>query len=698
MKVQRGQWSETGGLFGLILVALAGLLAGRSAWGDVHTWKGGIGLWSDDTQWTNGVPVAGGEAVIVRGTATLASASADLASFTMKGGMLVFTGLEACVSAVEVAITNGTVTHVVNSATTTNLDGTWPVDGRVYFSCSNFMLKVPGKIDVDAKGYKCPGANSKGYGPGGGGAGISATSKGGGGGGHGSAGVTAGAGAGGPANGNPYDPGPGSAGGGCSQAGGVGGGLVRVEASNGTVTISGTISANGGNGVSSGRGGGGSGGGIFIGCKVLAGTNGVIQANAGDLDGNGGPGGSGRIAVSFDSASQEAAPKPKVIIAAKRSTTAYSSVYSDIGTIAFTDASCFDGNWMPHTGVLVSPSFTNWTVNTLNITNGWLRFPNLASVFPLTVSNAMTISGSGGILQLYKPDLRCGSLTLTNSASFYLYPKVTNGVPEDPDFGGIVSVSNAMALAANCWIFPNAVSTNGGGMLFQVGSLDVAPNAGFNANSLGFMRAWRDTTTYAAYGPGKGASVNGSGSGAGHGGRGGRSFDTAARGAVYDDPLRPALPGSGGGTKNNNPSSGGMGGGLVRIESDGHVKLDGTLSVDGQDGQNYGGGGSGGGIFVKCGAFSGAASGRLSAEGGARNQTGSGGGGGGRIAVWYGPWNAGILTAERLVDHGTNAPASFSGLFSVLPGTSYTNDAESGTVCYVEVLRQGSSGCLIIIR
>jgi hypothetical protein len=686
----------SGSLRAGLFILIVGM--GVAAAGDTHTWKGGIGSWDDETQWTNGVPLADGDVIIAKGTVTLASASADLASFEMKGGVLVFTGLEARVSALEVAITNGTVTHVANSAIATNIDGTWDVDGRVYFSCSNFTLKAPGIVNADMRGYRSVGTWAKGYGPGGGGGGVSSGSKGAGGGGHGSAGIRAdGGGLGGAVNGDAWNPGPGSAGGSGSSAGGFGGGQVRIEASNGLVTLNGTITANGGN--AAGRGGGGSGGGVYIGCRVLAGSNGLVQANAGELSSNGGPGGSGRIAIVYDPAAQSAAPKHRVRFSAKRAPTPNSTYgYSDIGTLAIPDQSLFDGAWIPHTGSLISPSFSSWTVETLAVINGWLRFPVPPSTFALTVTNTLSIAGSEGRLQISRPEIQCGVLSLTSSASLYLYPKATNGAIDGLDYGGIVIVSNALSLATNCWIYPSAVSTNGGGILFRVGSMDVASNAGFNANGLGFMRAWRDTNTYAAYGPGKGASVNGSGSGAGHGGRGGRALDTATRGVVYDDPLRPAIPGSGGGTKNNNASAGGMGGGLVRIESYGLVRMDGTLSADGQDGQNYGGGGSGGGIFVKCGAFSGAASGRLSAEGGSRDQTGDGGGGGGRIAVWYGPWTSGEITAERLVNYGTNAPASFSGLFNVLPGAGYTNDAESGTMCFVEVLRQGASGCLILIR
>ena len=661
-----------------------------------HTWNGTAGYWSDDAKWTNGLPVAGGDVVIAGGTVTLASASADLSSVVMRGGMLVFSNLDACVRSVEVAITNGTVTHVVNSATTTNLDGTWAVDGRVYFACSNFTLLAPGKIDTDAKGYRSVNTWTKGYGPSGGGPGDSGTAKGAGGGGHGSAGVAGSSGAGGVANDSATEPiYPGSAGGSAAKLGGFGGGLVRIEATN-SVTISGTIMANGGNAVlNTGRGGGGAGGGVTIGCRVLAGTNGLISANAGERADNGGPGGSGRIAIRFDPVAQAAAPKPRIALSVKRSTTfqTTSLYYSDIGSLSITDISLFDGSWMPHTGNLVCPAFTNWTVDVLHITNGWIRFPNLASVFPLTVSNALTISGNNGILQIYKPDLRCGSLSLTNGASLYVYSQATNATVGD--YGALVSVENDMIVGTNCWVYPASSSTNGGSPLFRMVNLHVAANGGFNADGLGYLRGAHNGVSYsAAYGPGRGPANIYGGGGGGYGGRGG-SVLNGSGGVTNGVPLQPLSPGSGGGGQNDNNSAGGSGGGLVRIEASGSVTLDGKLTANGQTGGAYGGGGSGGGIFVKCNSFAGAGTGRLWAEGGNKGQTSDGAGGGGRIAVWYGAWNSGDIPPERVVE--TNRPAAFLGSESVICGpVSYTNDAGNGTVRYVEVL--ALKGSLFLFR
>lgn len=66
----------------------------------------------------------------------------------------------------------------------------------------------------------------------------------------------------------------------------------------GTVTLNGTITADGGSGVS--YSGGGSGGGIHVVCTRIRGAGGLLSANGGSgaiSSGAGGGGGGGRIAV-----------------------------------------------------------------------------------------------------------------------------------------------------------------------------------------------------------------------------------------------------------------------------------------------------------------------------------------------------------------------------------------------------------------
>ena len=108
-------------------------------------------------------------------------------------------------------------------------------------------------------------------------------------------------------------------------------------------------------------------------------------------------------------------------------------------------------------------------------------------------------------------------------------------------------------------------------------------------------------------------------------------------GSVYDGVRDPKFPGGGGG--GSEFSTGGRGGGVIRIIAPGAlVKLAGEISADGvpsQDGAySLAGGGAGGSIRIVAGRLDGA--GFVSASGGdGTNGSYTGGGGGGRISVSY---------------------------------------------------------------
>ena len=92
----------------------------------------------------------------------------------------------------------------------------------------------------------------------------------------------------------PVDPGSGGAG------AGYGGGVIRVTAAK-TITIYGTITANGLYASSSTPTyGSGSGGSVYLVCRTLAGNKGTVTANGGDIGTStdvSGTGGGGRIAI-----------------------------------------------------------------------------------------------------------------------------------------------------------------------------------------------------------------------------------------------------------------------------------------------------------------------------------------------------------------------------------------------------------------
>jgi hypothetical protein len=130
--------------------------------------------------------------------------------------------------------------------------------------------------------------------------------------------------------------------------------------------------------------------------------------------------------------------------------------------------------------------------------------------------------------------------------------------------------------------------------------------------------------------------LNGSvGGGAGHGGYGGSGQAGSAiaiGGNVYDSTPSPNLAGSGG--RGIVPYSGGAGGGVVRLNINGNLQLDGRVSADATSGTGGSGGGSGGAIWLTVGTLTGA--GTISANGGSGGLPSGGGGAGGKISITYG--------------------------------------------------------------
>lgn len=184
----------------------------------------------------------------------------------------------------------------LNGYYTTNTNGV-----GVSINAANVTVSTGSAISANGTGYAGGSNNGNGAGPGGG---TGSASLSGGGGGYGGNGATGNAGAaGGLAYGNklqPIDLGSGGGANGSGGFGGAGGGAIIIKAT-GTVTVSGTICANG-TGANGGSSGGGSGGGIMVTAGTITGA-GSITANggAGNNNGWGGGGGGGRIMLNYGS-------------------------------------------------------------------------------------------------------------------------------------------------------------------------------------------------------------------------------------------------------------------------------------------------------------------------------------------------------------------------------------------------------------
>ncbi len=211
------------------------------------------------------------------------------------------------------------------------------------------------------------------------------------------------------------------------------------------------------------------------------------------------------------------------------------------------------------------------------------------------------------------------------------------------------------------------------------GNLSVDANSVITADLKGFP---------GSQGPGAGQSANGfNGGGAGYGGAGGDAAGSSQAVTTFSglggdcygfdqaSLFGPTALGSGGGAAwvNGQPdiSSGGVGGGAIKLTVGGTLTLNGQISARGGAGSyrggasdRSGGGGSGGSIFIVTGAIVG--TGSVVASGGngvAGGSAGSGGGGGGRVA---------IITGSASLDE-ISAPVITGGTGSVRggPGTFY---------------------------
>lgn len=695
-------------------IALAVLCVAAGLDAAVLNWKGATtGEWGEAANWVEGTaPTNGGEEVYITNSGSrviLTNSTPVLGSLTIGGlsaytNVLLFTNWDTCLTATSITIRAlGNLTH-----SDCNTNASLLNTNRVYLVCTNLALNAGGHINVYAQGfpvYMGPGAGTTLVGSGGG---------------HGGAGGDTG-GANTDISGPTYDSAvapnmPGSGGG--ANNGGAGGGVVRIDA--GSLTLDGTINADGGYGPVANYCGGGAGGSVYITCGTFGGSSsGLVSVIGGrgrnGAAGYGGAGGGGRIAVIYTNLAADTA------VRFNASGGWGSSPYTGgVGTIYFPDTALLGENMnCVLSGNIIIPNWYVWNVGNLLLTNGFVALGD--GGFTLNVATDLTVRGGnaglhigqymsqantdtvwvgrnllidGGALtigttgQETRTTLTVGnSLALTNGGDLHVYSGLTNG---SSDYGGLVTVSGATAIAANSWVYPYCNPTNGGAVLFRLAAVNIDAGGGFNADSTN--RAFVSTFYYnicrgfdATNGPGRGSSLQGSGGG--HGGTGG--VTTATAGGVTNDVIfAPQLPGSGGG-RYATPrfDIGGPGGGVVRIEA-ASIDLNGVITANGANMiyGYWGGGGAGGSIYILTDAFSGGVDGLLRAAGGDGND-GTGGkmpgsGGGGRIAVWIkipASERSRILQGNLQFIDVTNSYASFAGTLNVTNGIANGVDLTNGS-------------------
>jgi hypothetical protein len=398
--------------------------------------------------------------------------------------------------------------------------------------------------------------------------------------------------------------------------GGEGGGVIWIE-STGTVSIAGSLTSYG-RATYSTHGAGGAGGGIYINCRRFEGApSGLIAANGGAGNLNGGDAGGGRIAVIYDPADQ-AGYNPGVRFTTTRGAGGFTcrfSRQSKDGTLFLSDASLLSTNMsgaLFYNLNLHISNFTGYAWDRLTVTNCSFTFAQTGLVF--TVTNDVLLLNNG-MLGINGSQFTCRDLWLTNNGTLLVIGTPTNG---PSDYRGKV-IAQDITIGAGSWIIPQSDLTNGGSPLLQMRNLTIASSGGIIASNRGFN---------IGTGPGAGTGYGGGG----HGGKGANGASTG--GPAYGTNTTPYHAGSGGGA--SYPQTG-AGGGAVRIEASGTINLDGYLGAPGESVSTiHNAGGAGGSVFVKCRNFAATSNAIIAVTGGSSSYGGGngGGGGGGRIAVW----------------------------------------------------------------
>jgi hypothetical protein len=193
-------------------------------------------------------------------------------------------------------------------------------------------------------------------------------------------------------------------------------------------------------------------------------------------------------------------------------------------------------------------------------------------------------------------------------------PPASYRVAGGAKLAGNISTSYDVFVGSNSWVLGGITAAN----------VTIEQGGGVDLDGMGDREN---------LGSGRGGAHPAGCGGAGHGGFGGAGAGGGFGGNVYGTPLGAYYRGSGGGSYG--PSyGGGAGGGNVVVNATGLLRVDGSISANGQNATNaIAGGGSGGGVEISAGTFAGG--GRITANGG-NGGTQGGGGGGGRISITYG--------------------------------------------------------------
>ena len=601
------------------------------------------GDWSDADNWWFGAAPAAGEPAVLDGVGVrLTDATPVLGNVTLKGATLTMSGWDTALNAADV---------VLSAGSTVTTPGAFAADAdksRVLISCANLMVASGASIDVNKKGWSCglpsgTATKANGFGPGAGTLDFGAA--------HGGPGgknpdANEGSTARPAVYGSAAEPvEPGSGGyqdlgtTGNVNTGTHGGGAVRIVAT-GTVTVNGSILANGGSVLSAGtsnlsdrRDTAGSGGSVWITCAKFAGNGGVIEANGGDgsepcfpkwtwrTKNLAKPAGGGRIAIVYGDG-QQAGDLVGMTISARAGLYTGTSGYftgsttqsgkalpladqskfrnnAELGSIWFSDGKLVTatlGSGL--SGQVVNP-VGYATEDDVVFTDGWVRFGGEGVA--VSVGGDLTVSGDIARLEIgggtytvcdqavSMAGISAGATTVSLTVGGNLL--VGDGARLDirsaetnltSTFGATVAVDGDFTVGAKATVAPWSDLFTGGSVSFAVGGgFTVAEEGVFTADGLGF--AAQGATGDPAFGPGRG-SLTAAG---GYGGKGGIGYNkgaqmTGSAAAPYGDEQHPMLAGSGAGFYSY--GFGGNGGGVVYVTAQGDILVNGRVSANGAQG------------------------------------------------------------------------------------------------------------------
>lgn len=488
----------------------------------------------------------------------------------------------------------------------------------------------------------------------------------------------------------------GSGGGGSSAwtaySGGNGGGVVIIVAD--SLTVDGSILANGSN--ASFTGAGGSGGAINISVETLAGL-GEISADGGSNTGpstiHGGGGGGGRVAINYTINSYTGT-------ASATGGSGYN--HGGAGTIFWRE----NGN--AYGRLLLDNEGRNARADTTPLQGGTFE--------TLTVRNGARLAETGGLQltvlgaaevdngQLNVQDFVAGSLTLTNGSTL---PQPSSSLSPQLLVNGLMDVSNTTLElqhieAENLMVGPNVVLRHPTATTSDVWTLDILVNDTFvldatssiNVSGRGYIGAYRSGNN-TAYGRTLGNVTGGQQrAGGSYGGLGGNGSAGCCAHPVYGDPNNPLEHGSGGGGSSAwTAYAGGNGGGVVIITAD-SLAVDGSILANGTNASFTGAGGSGGAIKINSQNMAG--TGSIAANGGGNTGPSAihgGGGGGGRVYVCAANQSfTGPMSANGGLGYGNGQPGSVVTANTGCTGAS--SDTTSPTVANVNSSADTGDGAL----